>query len=188
MIGATVNSWSCFCWLYTASLSLATKTIINLYFSVDQLVKSRYRVFPCFVQKGCLQWTVQTVSQTLLDLFYFILYSKAKFASYSRCFLTSYFCSPAPYSENYVFLVLEALVGLPRTIQHQLLQNFSLGYRLVLLWMACFGNRDHSVFFHLASEYCISDSFVDSISSKRFLPTVVDILVIWVKFTHSSPF
>jgi len=34
--------------------------------------------------------------------------------------------------------------------------------------------------------------FVDyegySISSKEFLPTVVDIMVIWVKFTHSSPF
>jgi len=27
-----------------------------------------------------------------------------------------------------------------------------------------------------------------SISSKGFLPTVVDIMVIWVKFTHSSPF
>ena len=27
-----------------------------------------------------------------------------------------------------------------------------------------------------------------SISSKGFLPTVVDIMVIWIKFTHSSPF
>ena len=27
-----------------------------------------------------------------------------------------------------------------------------------------------------------------SISSKGFLPTLVDLLVIWVKFTHSSPF
>ena len=35
-------------------------------------------------------------------------------------------------------------------------------------------------------------TFVDydgySISSKGFLPTIVDIMVIWVKFTHSSPF
>ena len=29
---------------------------------------------------------------------WFILYSKAKFACYSRCFLTSYFCIPVPYS------------------------------------------------------------------------------------------
>ena len=43
-------------------------------------------------------------------------------------------------------------------------------------------NRDHSGIFEIASKYCISDSFVDydgySISSKRFLPTVLDIMVI----------
>jgi len=43
-------------------------------------------------------------------------------------------------------------------------------------------NRDHSVVFETASKYCISDSFVDydgySISSKGFLPTVADIMVI----------
>ena len=53
-------------------------------------------------------------------------------------------------------------------------------------------NRDHSVIFETAPKYCISDSSVDhdgySISSKGFLPTVVDIMVILVKFTHSSPF
>ena len=39
---------------------------------------------------------------------------------------------------------------------------------------------------------CILDSFVDDkgyfISSKGFLPTVVDIKVTWIKFTHSCPF
>ena len=49
-------------------------------------------------------------------------------------------------------------------------------------WFALETNRDHSVFFEIASKYCILDSFVDydgySISSKGFLPTVVDILVI----------
>ena len=43
-------------------------------------------------------------------------------------------------------------------------------------------NRDHSVVFEIATKYCILDSFVDydgySISSKGFLPTVVDITVI----------
>ena len=42
--------------------------------------------------------------------------------------------------------------------------------------------RDHSVIFEIATKYCISDSFVDhdgySISSKGFLPAVVDIMVI----------
>ena len=49
-------------------------------------------------------------------------------------------------------------------------------------WLALEMNRDHSVFFEIASKYCISDSFVDhdghSISSKGFLLTVVDIMVI----------
>src|SRR5574337_1236683 len=59
-------------------------------------------------------------------------------------------------------------------------------------WFALEMNRDHSLIFETASKYCISDSFVDydgySISSKGFLLTVVDIMVIRVKFTHSSPF
>ena len=49
-------------------------------------------------------------------------------------------------------------------------------------WFALETNRDHSVVFEVASKYCISDSLVDhdgySISSKGFLPTVVDIMVI----------
>ena len=49
-------------------------------------------------------------------------------------------------------------------------------------WFALETNRDHSVVFETASKYYILDSFVDydgySISSKGFLPTVVDIMVI----------
>ena len=69
------------------------------------------------------------------------------------------------------------------------------GHRLglPLYWMVCLGNVQRSFcHFEIASKYCISDSFVDydgySISSKRFLPKVVDIMAIWVKFTHSCPF
>ena len=49
-------------------------------------------------------------------------------------------------------------------------------------WFAMETNRDHSVIFEIASKYCILDYFVDydgySISSKEFLPTVADIMVI----------
>ena len=49
-------------------------------------------------------------------------------------------------------------------------------------WFALEMNRDHSVIFEIASKYCISDSFVNydaySISTKGFLPTVVDLMVI----------
>ena len=59
-------------------------------------------------------------------------------------------------------------------------------------WFALEKNWDHSVIFETAPKYCISDSFADydgySIFSKGFLPTVADIMVIWIKFAHSSPF
>ena len=49
-------------------------------------------------------------------------------------------------------------------------------------WFALDVNRDHSVAFETAPKCCILDSFVDydgySISSKGFLPSVVDIMVI----------
>ena len=49
-------------------------------------------------------------------------------------------------------------------------------------WFALETNRDHSVVFEIASKYCILDSFVDhdgySISTKGFLPAVVDIMAI----------
>ena len=49
-------------------------------------------------------------------------------------------------------------------------------------WFALYMNRDHSVVSETASKYCISDSLVDhdgySISSKGFLPTAEDIMVI----------
>ena len=82
-------------------------------------------------------------------------------------------------------LVLKGLVGLHRTVQLQLLQRYWLGIDLDycnIEWFALEMNRDHSEIFEIASKYCISDSFVDydgySISSKGFLPTVVDIMVL----------
>ena len=82
-------------------------------------------------------------------------------------------------------LVLKGLVGLDRTIQHQLLQRYwsdtDLDY-CDIEWFALETNRDHSVVSEIASNYCISDSFVDhdghSISSEGFLPAVIDIMVI----------
>ena len=59
-------------------------------------------------------------------------------------------------------------------------------------WFALEMNRHLSVVFKTASKYCILDSFVDhdgySFSSKGFLPTVVDIMIIWIKFIHSVHF
>ena len=80
-------------------------------------------------------------------------------------------------------LVLEGLAGLHITIQ--LHQHYCHGIDLDycdIEWFALEMNRDHSVIFEIASKYFISESFVDydgySISFKRFLSTVADIIVI----------
>ena len=56
-------------------------------------------------------------------------------------------------------------------------------------WFAL--ETDYFVIFEIALKYCISDSSVDhegySTSSKGLLPTVVDLMVIWIKFAHSGP-
>ena len=76
----------------------------------------------------------------------------------------------------------KGLVGLHRTIQLQLFSVTGWGIDLDYCGIELFAlemNRDHSVIFEIASKYCSSDSFDDhdgySISSKGFLPTVVDI-------------
>ena len=79
-------------------------------------------------------------------------------------------------------LVLEGLVGLHRPFNFSITGlGIDLDYRDIE-WFALEMSRDHSVVFETASKYCISDSFVDydgySISSKGFLPTAVDIIVI----------
>ena len=81
--------------------------------------------------------------------------------------------------------VLEGLEGLHRIIQLQLLQHLWLGIDLDycdIEWFALETNQNHPVVFEIAPKYCILDSSVDyegySISSKGFLPTVVDIMLI----------
>ena len=79
-------------------------------------------------------------------------------------------------------LILEGLVGLHSMVQFQLLQHTGQDIDLDYCDIKRFAletNRDHSVIFETASKYCILDSLVDyddySISSKGFLPIVVDI-------------
>ena len=140
---------------------------------VDQcvLLAKLYQPFPCF-----------------------ILYWKAKFSCYSRCFLTSYFCIPFPYNEKDIVFGYQFQKVLQVFIEPFNFRFFSVTGRGIDLdyhdieWFVLETNRDHSVIFETASKYCISDSFVDydgySISSKEFLPTVVYIIVIRV----NSPF
>ena len=121
----------------------------------------------------------------------FILYPRAKLPCHSRYLLTSSFCTPTPYDEkriSFLVLVLGSFVGLHRTNQLQLLCISGWGTDLDYCdveWFALDMNWDHSAVFEMVPKYCISASFVDcegySISSKGFLSTVVDIMVVWIK-------
>ena len=84
-----------------------------------------------------------------------------------------------------MWLVLKGLVGLIEPFNFSFFSVTGRGIDLDYHdneWLASQTNRDHSVIFDIASKYCILDFFVDhdgySISSKGFLPTVVDIMVI----------
>ena len=158
---------------------------------------SMCRVFSCVVGRGCLLWLVHFLGRTLLAFALLIFNSRAKLPVIPGIAWLSTFAFHCPIMKRKPFWVLipEGLVGLHRIVQLQLLQHYWLGHKLWLLWywMVCLGNEQISFcHFKIAPKYCILDSFVDydgySISSKGFLPTVVDIMVIWVKFTHSSPF
>ena len=82
-------------------------------------------------------------------------------------------------------LVLKGLVGLHRTTHFSFFSITGWGIGLDYHDIERFSlqmNRDHSGIFEIASKYCTLDSFVDydgySISSKGFLATVEDIMVI----------
>ena len=153
------------------------------------------RVVSCAVGRERLLW--HSLGKTLLAfaLLHFVLQGQICLLLHVSLDFLLLHSSPLWWKGHLLWvLVLEGLVS-HRTVQLQLLQHYWLGHRLGLLWywMVCLRNEQRS-FCHFwdASKYCFSDSFVDydgySISSKGFLPTIVEIMVIWVKFTHSSPF
>ena len=192
MIWATVSSQACFCSLYRASPLLAAKNIINLI--------SVLTIWWC----PCVESTLVLRKSVFAMTSAFSWHNIISLCPASFCIQrpnlpvvpgvswlpTFAFQSPIMKRTSSFVLVLKDLVGLHRTVQLQLLQHYWTGHRLGLPWFALEMNRDHSVVSEIASKNCISDSFVDydgySIFSKGFLPTVVDIMVIWGKFTHSS--
>ena len=82
-------------------------------------------------------------------------------------------------------IVLKGLVSLHKPFNFSFFsvngRGIAVDYRDIE-WFALEMNRDNSVIFEIVSKNCILDSFVDydgySISSKGFLPTVVDIMII----------
>ena len=107
------------------------------------------RVFFCVVGRGCLLWPVCSLGKTLLSLA--LLHSVLKgyiclLFWVSLDFLLLHSSSLQWKRYLFLVLVLEGLVGLHRAVQLQLLQRYSLGHRLGLLWywMVCLGNEQRS--------------------------------------------
>ena len=145
----------------------------------------------CWKEGLCYnQWVLLAKLLLAFDLLHFVLQTNLPITPGISWLCTFAFQSPEMKRISFWVLVLEGLVGLHRTIQLQLLQHYCLGHRLGLLWywMVCLGNEQRSF---CRFWDCIQESFVCydgySISSKGFLPTVVDVKVIWIKFMHPSP-
>ena len=93
-------------------------------------------------------------------------------------------------------LVLEDLIGLHRTVQLQTSASSKLVVGADLdycdaEWFALEMNWDYSVMFEIAPTTAfqtLADFEGYSISSKGFLPTVLDLMIIWIKYAHSHPF
>ena len=196
MIWATVSPQSCFCWLYRASPSLAAKNIISLISVLTIWWCPCVESSLVLLEEGvCYDQCVLLAKLLAFALLHSVL--QGQICLLLQVFLDFLLLHSSPlWWKGHLLgvLVLKGLIGLHRTVQLQLLQCYWLGHRLELpwYWMVCLGNEQRS-FCHFWD--CIQvlhfGLFVDhdgySISSKGFLPTVVDIMVIWVKFTHSSP-
>ena len=142
---------------------------------------SMCRVSSRVAGRGCLLWPVCSLGKTLLAFALLHSILQGQICLLLQVFLDFLLLHSSPLKWKgrlFWVLALKDLVGLHRTIQLQLLQHY-LDYRDIE-WFALETNRDHSIIFEIASKYCIWDSFVDhdgySISSKGFLPTVVDIM------------
>ena len=151
------------------------------------------RVVSYAVGKGCLLWEVHSLGKTLLAfaLLHFVLQGQTcLLPQISLDFLLLHSNSLWWKGHLFLVLVLEILIGLIEPFTFSFLGINGWGIDLDdcnIEWLALEMNQDHSVIFGVAPKYCILDSFVDyeghSISSMGFLSIVVDIMIIWIKFT-----
>ena len=165
---------------------------------------SMCEVFSCVVGRGCLLWPMCSLGRTLLAFALLHSVLQGQICLLLQVFLDFLLLHSSPlWWKGHLFwvLVLEGLIGLHRTFQLQLLQHYWSGYRLDTL--LCYfvtvilnglpWNWAEIILLFLrllpsTAFWTLVDYDGYSISSKGFLPKVVDIMVIWVKFTHSSSF
>ena len=155
------------------------------------------RVISCIAGRGCLLLPICFLDKTLLAfaLLHFVLQGQTCLLLQVSLDFLHWNSNPLWWKGHLFMLVLEGLVVLHRTIPIQLLcdsgWDMDLDYCDVG-WFALERNQDLSFVFEIASKCCISAAFVDyegyPISSKGFLPTVVDIMVMWIKLPFTIQF
>ena len=105
---ACCSSWGCkesdmteqLNWTNRASPTLAAKNVINLISVLTIWWCPCVEASLLLLEEGVCNDQCILLAKLCWPLTYFILYSKAKFACYSRYFLISYFCIPVPYNEK----------------------------------------------------------------------------------------
>ena len=184
---ATVRSQSCYCWLYRGSPSLTAKDIISL-ISVLTIWWCPYvKSSLVLLEEGVYYDQCVFLANLCLPFPCFILYSKAKICPLLQVSLDFYFCNHSLMMKRTSFFLVLVQIVLLVYIEPFNICFFSISVWGIDLdyfdieWFALEMNWDHSIIFEIAPKYCILDSFIDyegySISSKGFLPTLVDIIV-----------
>ena len=157
-----------------------------------------WRVFSCVVGRGCLLWPVRSLGKPLLPFALFHSVFQGQICLLLQVFLDFLlFAFQSPIMKDTSFLGVSSK-RCCRSSQNHSTSAFSVLLVGALTWITVILNglpwkrteiilsflRLHpSTAFRTLIDY---DGY--SISFKGFLPTVVDIMVIWVKFTHTSPF
>ena len=157
---------------------------------------SMVRVFSCVVGRGCLLWPVHSLDKTLLAfaLLPFVLQGKTCLLLQVSLYFLHLHSSPLWWKEHLLgMLVLEGLVGHHRTVSFSYFSITGRGIDLdycdveCLSWerteiiLSCLRLHPSTAFWTLLLTMMATPFLL-----KGFLPTVVDKMVIWVKFTFQS--
>ena len=194
MIWATVSSRSYLYWLYTASPSSATKNIINLI--------SVLTIWWCPCEKSSLPllkkfaWTSAFSWQSSVSLCPAPFCTPRANLSVTSgiSWLPNLHSNPLWWKWYLCFAVSSQRSRSSQDHSTSASLASEVGHRLELLWywMACIGNGPRSLSFLRLYQTTSFRTMVDkegySISSMGLVLPVVDIMVIWIKFTHSCPF
>ena len=163
MIWATVSSWSCFCWLYRASPSLAAKNIISLILVLTiwwcPCVESSF----VLLEEGFAMTSVFSWQNSISFCPASFRIPRPNLPVTPDFSWLPTFTFQSPIMKRTSFLGVSSKRSCRSSSNHSTspLQRYWLGLGLDhrdIEWFALEMNRDHSFVFEIASKYCISDS------------------------------